>query len=592
MTQSLLHMLAETAARQADKHALRYRRADILETISYGQMLDTVREIAGGLASLGLGRGDRVAILSDNRPEWTMTDFAVFHIRGVVVPVYTTLPANQVAYILGNANVQAIFVDSKAQLDKVMAIKDELPELKHILGFEPLGEDVTTLETIREQGRQFNTAHPDFLTNSMKTINPDETCTILYTSGTTGEPKGVMLNHAGFLENIRGTLDRINVEPWYVFLSFLPLSHLYERLAGHWCAMYNGATIHYSRGIEKVVEDLSDAHPHVLISVPRLYEKVVARIYDTVQQSSTIKQWLFNWAFNTGRTFADAEEAGTVAPVLRFKRTIAEKLVFGKIKARFGRNFILPVSGGAPLSPETLRFFRAMGLFIHEGYGMTETHLIIALTPPGKLKPGSCGKPLDNIQVRIAEDGEVLVKGPILMEGYYQRPDLTAEMIDADEWLHTGDIGHIDDDGYLYLTDRKKNIIVTAGGKNVAPAPIEGTIKKSPFIEEICLIGDKRKFISALVVPEFEILEKWAQGQALAFDTRETLVEQPEVQEKIWTELETAQQEFARYEKVKKCVLLPTMFTVDDGELTPSLKVKRRVVEERYAALIEGIYQE
>ncbi len=590
MLQSLPHMLFQTVEQSPDKDALRIRKQDQLETFSYRQFGQAVRETAAGLAQMGINRGDRLAILSDNRPEWTITDFAAFCVHAIVVPVYTTLPANQIAYILENAGVRIIFVDSAAQLEKLKEIREHLPQLTFICTFDPLDSEFQTLASIQELGRQSLTETPDFVETSIRDITPDETCTILYTSGTTGPPKGVMLSHAGFLENIHGTVQRIRVESHYVFLSFLPLSHLYERLAGHWCAIQGGATIHYSRGIEHVVDDLAEAHPHVLISVPRLYEKVMARVYDKVQQSSLIKRKLFNWAFRNGNRYRDALEQGTPEGLLRLKQKIAERLVFRKIRARFGRNLCLPVSGGAPLSPETLRFFRNLGLFIHEGYGMTETHLIIALTPPGRMKPGSCGKPLDNVQVRIAPDGEVLVKGPTLMKGYYQSPELTRDVLDKEGWLHTGDIGHVDEDGYLYLTDRKKNIIVTAGGKNVAPAPIEGVIKKSPYIEEICLVGDKRKFISALVVPDFESLAARFRGDGVFFRDHKEMAGDQAVHDFLWSEVDHHQSGFARYEKVKKIVVLEEPFTIERGELTPSLKVKRNVVEKHYQHRIEACY--
>ncbi len=590
MVHSLPDMLFQTVNQFPEKDALRIRRHDQLYTLNYRQFGLAVRETAAGLASMGINRGDRVAILSDNRPEWTITDFAAFCVHAVVVPVYTTLPANQIAYILENAGVRIIFVDSPVQLEKVRQIRDQLPQLEFICTFEPLDAEFQDLEAIQEIGRERISRQPDFVEASIKEIAPDEICSILYTSGTTGPPKGVMLSHAGFLENIHGTIQRIRVESHYVFLSFLPLSHLYERLAGHWCAIQGGATIHYSRGIEHVVDDLAEAHPHVLISVPRLYEKVMARVHDTVQQSSLVKRKLFEWAFRNGDRYREILESGMPDWPLHFRQNIAEKLVFNKIRRRFGRNLCLPVSGGAPLSPETLRFFRTLGLFIHEGYGMTETHLIIALTPPGKMKPGSCGKPLDNIQVQIADDGEVLVKGPTLMKGYYQSAELTRDVIDDDGWLHTGDIGHFDQDGYLYLTDRKKNIIVTAGGKNVAPAPIEGAIKKSPYIEEICLVGDKRKFISALVVPDFDSLTARFEGNGVVFKNPTTMVSDQTVHDFLWSEVEKHQSEFARYEQVKKIAILPEPFTIERGELTPSLKVKRNVVETHYQTLIQALY--
>jgi long-chain acyl-CoA synthetase len=401
-----------------------------------------------------------------------------------------------------------------------------------------------------------------------------------------------MLNQKGFIIEIINAESVLSLYADDVFLSFLPLSHLYERLAGHWCPLYRGATIHYAQSIETVIQDIAEARPTVMVSVPRLYEKVAATVYEQIENSSSLKRNLFYWALNTGLKYHEKRIEGKVSKVLKKRYQLADKVVFSKIKTKLGGKFRCPIAGGAPLSVDTLKFFEAIGLRIVEGYGMTETHLIITLTAPGKTKYGSCGKPIPEVQVKIAQDGEVLVKGDTLMMGYYNRPDLTAEVLDAQGWLHTGDIGYLDEDNYLFLTDRKKNIIVTSGGKNVAPAPIEHMLKTSRYIDEVCLVGNRQRFVSALIIPNYELLKKWGTEQGIDVTDLREFLNHDKVNQLIWQEIEEKQKSFARYESVKKFVLLPEPFNIDKDELTPSLKIKRNVVEKKYADIISRMYRE
>ena len=594
MFQSIVHMLFNTIDYFAVKDVFRYKRDGRLRRISYNEFGGQVKNVTRGLADMGLQAGDKIAILSNNRPEWPVSDFAVFALRGRVIPIYQTLLPKQTAYILKDSETRAIFVENETQYKKIAAIKEELPGLEFIISYDEISDitiPVIYFHELIEKGKIHREKHRDFFEKSIESIDPEDVCSIVYTSGTTGNPKGVMLSHKGFLIDIINSEAVLSLYPSDVFLSFLPLSHLYERLAGHWCPIYRGGTIHYAQSIETVVEDIADARPTVMVSVPRLYEKVASAVKNQIETGPAFKRNLYYWAVGTGLEYHEKKTENKLTKELEFRHKIADKLVFQKIRNKLGGRFRCPIAGGAPLSVETLKFFEAVGMRIIEGYGMTETHLIITLTPQGKTKYGSCGKPIEGIEVKTAKDGEVLVRGETLMAGYYNNPEQTAEMIDKDGWLHTGDIGHLDKDNYLFLTDRKKNIIVTSGGKNVAPAPIEHKIKISPLIDEACLIGSGRKFISALIIPDYEALMKLANEEGLELRNNKELAENVRVHEIVLEEIDNLQHDFARYEKVKKIRILPEPFSIEKGELTPSLKIKRSVVEKEYKEIIDGIYE-
>jgi len=595
MFPSIPHLLWKSIESFPEKEALRYYRGNKWNSLTYSQFGKHIRWLTHGLTSFGLKPDDKIAILSNNRPEWTISDFAIFSLRGVVVPIYPTLPANQIAFILQDSDTRAIFVEDDFQYQKIMEIKNSLLNLEYIFTYEavkPQTEDTFPYHKLIERGHRHLREHPDFYQQTLDAIQPETICTIVYTSGTTGQPKGVMLHHKGFITDVVNSESVLGLYPDDVFLSFLPLSHLYERLAGHWCPMYKGATIVYARSLDTVVDDIAIAKPTVMVSVPRLYEKIRLGVKNQVEEASWLKQKIFNWAFHYGKKYQQNSRQQNPGFFSYTTYKIAHQLVFRKIHEKLGGRLRCPISGGAPLPVEVLQFFEAMGLPIIEGYGMTETHLIIALTPPGNIKYGSCGKPIPGVQVKIAEDQEVLVAGDTVMAGYYNRPDLTAEVIDEQGWLHTGDMGYLDEENYLFLTDRKKNILVTAGGKNVAPAPIENALKQSIYIEDVCLIGDKRKFISAIIVPNYEALYQWAAGKGTEVPDNESLVNHPEIQKLMQEEIDRHQAEFARFEKVKKFILLPQPLSIEKGELTPSLKIKRKVVEEHYKDQINRLYQE
>ncbi|MCD6204868.1 MAG: long-chain fatty acid--CoA ligase [Candidatus Marinimicrobia bacterium] len=595
MFKTIPGMLANTIEKYPDHIALKIKKGESYQTFTYRELGIQVQLVTNGLAKLGLKANDKIAILSNNRPEWPISDFAIFCLQGITVPIYQTLPPNQIEYILKDSETRAIFVENQEQFDKIQQIDTALPNLEFIITFEMVESDIREVVYYNELlnlGKEYQKDHPDFFKQSMDTIDPESTCSLVYTSGTTGNPKGVMLNHRGFIHDIVYSEAQLKLRSTDTFLSFLPLSHLYERLAGHWCPMYVGATIHYAQSVNTVIDDLQDARPNVIVSVPRVFEKIAAKVQDQVESSSKIKQWIFSWAQKTGLKYHSKKIDNQLNWFIKKRYKIADKLVFRKIKKVMGGNMRYPIAGGAPLSVETLKFFEALDMQIIEGYGMTETHLIITLTPFGHSRYGSCGKPIKGVEVKIADDGEVLVKGPTVMAGYYNKPAITRETIDEEGWLHTGDIGHLDKDNYLYLTDRKKNILVTSGGKNVPAAPIENILKKSKYIEDICLVGNFRKFISALIIPNFESLRLWAESRDLKAKTDAELVALPEVIELYSQTIEQLQNNLARFEKVKKFILLPDELTVENGELTPSLKIKRSVIEKKYKKEIDALYDD
>jgi len=449
------------------------------------------------------------------------------------------------------------------------------------------------MSELMQMGAEYRGQNPNAFLEDIHNTKEDDLLTIIYTSGTTGEPKGAMLTHGNLTSNITGALQIVEANENDTFLSFLPLSHGFERMAGHFLATGSGACISYAESIDTVAENMLEVHPTLMVAVPRFYEKVYARVIDSISTSSKISQKIFWWAINVGKkaVFVKSENRNTGA-ILDNQLKIAQKLVFSKLYEKIGGNLRFFVSGGAPLSKEIAQFFQAAGIPILEGYGLTETSPVISVNPLSKCKVGTVGPKLPNIEVKIASDGEILTRGPHVMLGYYKDEAATRDVLDPDGWFHTGDIGMIDEDSYITITDRKKNILVTSGGKNVAPQPVENALVTSKWIEQIVVIGDRRKFVSALVVPAFVNLEDWAKENNLQFHSREELIAIPAVKELYDRVIAESMEGFAQFEKIKKYVLLPSEFTIESGELTPSLKVKRSVVEKHYADLIESMYQE
>jgi long-chain acyl-CoA synthetase len=569
--------------------AMRVKVEGTWQGTSYSAFLDQVRETSAGLQRLGVRRGDRVAILSENRPEWAVTDYATLALGAADVPIYPTLPARQVAYILRDSGARVALASSRAQLQKLLEVREACPELEHLVAFEDPGEgvDAMAFAALRAEGR----AAPDPAWEATaRKVTSHDLATLIYTSGTTGDPKGVMLTHGNITSNVVSALSRISVTGDDECLSFLPLSHIFERMAGHYLMLHGGAIITYASGIDTVSADMLEIRPTVMCSVPRLYEKIYARVLENAASGSAATRRIFGWARAAGERWADATLAGRGVPAgTSLAHRVADRLVFAKLRERTGGRLRFFVSGGAPLSPEINRFFYAAGLPILEGYGLTETSPVITVNTFRDFRIGSVGKPLPGVEVRIADDGEILTRGPHVMRGYFGKPEATREALTADGWFHTGDIGEIDPEGYLRITDRKKDLIVTAGGKNIAPQPIENMAKTSRWVVNAVMLGDRRRFPIMLVVPNLPALQEWARAEGLQMGD-EALLAHPAALEKMEREVRQTLRDLARFEIPKRYVLLGRDFSIEAGEMTPTLKVKRRVVEERYRELIEAVY--
>jgi long-chain acyl-CoA synthetase len=574
--------------------ALQVKVAGAYKPISHSEVADRVRHAARGLASLGVRRGDRVAILSENRPEWAIADFACLTAGLTDVPIYPTLPADQIAYILRDSGAVAIFVSTKIQAEKVREIRSQLQALKTVIGFDEVPGLVNmSIAELEKRGAEGETSLSiATYKEDALTVKPDDLATIIYTSGTTGEPKGVMLSHDNIYSNVEASRKAIPFEGRDVGLSFLPLSHIFERMAGHYMMFATGTSIAYAESIDTVAANMGEVRPTLVLSVPRLYEKMYARILETALTGGFLKKKIFFWARGVAERWANEKLAGKEpGGLLAWQYAIAQKLVFSKLKTRTGGRLRYFVSGGAPLSPDINKFFYAAGLEILEGYGLTETSPVIAVNTPENFRIGTVGKPIDGVEIKIASDGEILTRGPHVMKGYYNKPDATREAIEPDGWFHTGDIGELRD-GFLAITDRKKDIIVTAGGKNIAPQPLENKVKTNKYVAQAVMLGDKRKFPSMLVVPNFDQLERWATKRNIIWTDRAQLLRMPTIQAKMEQEVNKELAGAAHFEIPKKIGLIEHDFSIEKGELTPTQKVKRRAIDKHYKALIDSLYDE
>lgn len=585
----------ETVARHPDQTALMHKEAGSYRSRTYAALGEQVRDFALGLEQLGVGPGDRVALLSGNRPEWAITDLAVLSLGAVTTPVYPTLPETQVRYIVADSGATLIVVEDEKQWRKVAAVRDELPQLQRVVMIaappsEAAGAGVLAFADVTAMGRASQNAAAEF-ERRWRAVSPDDLASIIYTSGTTGDPKGAMLTHANFMTNAISAARLIDIGPGDVFLSFLPLSHIFERLGGHYLPLMQGAAIAYAESVFTVQQNMLEVRPTLMMSVPRLYEAMQARILDTVAKAKPLKRRLFHWALRVGRSVVARQQEGRpVGWLLFLQRAVADRLVCRKIRERTGGRIRYFVSGGAALPRETAEFFAALGLTILEGYGLTETSPVIAVNRPGQVCFGTVGPPVPGVEVKIAPDGEILTRGPHVMRGYLNKPEATAEVIDPDGWFHTGDVGEFDAHGHLRITDRKKDILVLANGKNVAPQPIEAALKASPYLQEVILFGDGKPTVTALVVPAFDRLRAFARERGLPQEPAE-LARHPEVRKLIKAEIDRHSRHLADFERVRRFAVLDREFSIESGELTPTLKPKRRVIAEKYADLIAGLYR-
>lgn len=600
--QTLAELLWDSIDAHAGHTAQSWNEDGEWRSRTYAEFGSRIRTVAHGLLGLGLKKGDRVAIWSKNRPAWAEVDLACQTVGLATVPIYDTLTGRDGAYILNDSAARVLFVQDRALLDTVWGVRDQV-KVDTIVLLEGTArrKGVLSYDHLLRDGEAHAAKEPDAVDKARGKVGPEDLASLVYTSGTTGNPKGVMLTHRNFASNAQVARRVVDVGPRDTFLSFLPLSHVFERTGGHFTAYAAGAHVAFARSIDTLTEDMVAVKPTIMMSVPRLYEKIYARIQDNVAKSSFVKRAIFAWAIAQGRAANVYRQRGEpLPPSLEKKVRRADKLVFGKLKARVGGNLRYFVSGGAALSRDIEEFFWAAGIQILQGYGLTETAPVTNVNAPHALRFGSVGRPVPGTEIRIdtsqwesqrddVVEGEVCIRGPQVMKGYHKNKKATEEVFDKDGWFHTGDIGYLDDDGFLFITDRKKEIIVMSNGKNVAPQPIENRLKLQPHIAQACLIGDRRRYISALINPDFEALEAFAAANGIA-GTGEALVADQRVVSLIEKEVEAVNRDLARYEQVKKFWIVPADWTVEGGELTPSLKLKRRVINERFQELIERLY--
>jgi len=568
------------------------KKAGAWQPISSEEIETRVRRLSLGLRDIGLEPGDRVALLSRNRPEWIEADFAVLSAGGVTVPLYTSLPADLFRYVIENSGAKFLLCEDAELWRRLEPVGSGLPSIAGVVVLDGEAADGTlSLAEILDKGKRLEAAAPGMFERSAEAVRPDDLASIIYTSGTTGLPKGVMLSHANFVANIRSLTEIMDFRREDTALSFLPLSHVLERTAS-FIFILRGSTIAFAESVEAVGANLLEVKPTIVISVPRLFEKIYARIMDQVLAGSRLRSAVFFKALQIGKRFAARVDAGERVPrALAFKRALARRLVFAKITSRTGGRIRFFVCGGAPIATDIIEFFRALGLVILPGYGLTETAPVLTGNTLDDFRTGTVGKPIPGVGLRIAEDGEILAHGPNVMMGYYKNDEATREAMDG-EWFHTGDVGCFDGDGFLVITDRKKDIIVTSGGKNVAPQPIESLILTSPYIVNVVIVGSTRKFISALVVPAFERLEAYAAARGIAFEDRADLCRRPEIVDFLLSEIDRVTPGLAPYERVRKIVVLDRDFEIGTGEVTATLKVRRNIVEQRYTDLIDALYRE
>jgi long-chain acyl-CoA synthetase len=577
----------------------RCRKDDILE-LSSKEVFERIRDLSLGFRALGISAGDRVAIVSESRPEWLLCDLAVLTAGAVTVPIYPTLSASQARYILHDSGARLAIVSTRLQLEKLQEVRHLLPALESVVAMDevasgtPPSTSALALSDIERRGHARMTAGwgaAREFRDGARAVVADDLATIIYTSGTTGEPKGVMLTHGNLVANMRAASAALEISQDDVALSFLPLSHAFERMVAY-VYLFSGVTIVFAESFDTVGRDMARVRPTVLTGVPRVYEKLHARIVDTAQAAGPVKAAVFRWAVNAGLARAKVVLRGRRAgPITSLETAIGDRLVFSAIREKLGGRLRFVASGSAPLSSNVMEFFHAVGIPIIEGYGLTETAPILTFNPLHALRVGTVGRAIPGVELRIAEDGEILARGPNVMRGYFNKPEATAEVL-KDGWFHTGDIGQIDAEGYLSITDRKKDLLVTSGGKKIAPQPIEAVLKQSPLIGEAVLLGDRRKYAAVLIVPEFTALERRLKDLGRPPASRQELVTRPDVVALYQEIVDALNRELSQFERIKRLALLPSEFSVDSGELTPTLKVKRKVVEQRWHEQIEALYKE
>jgi len=602
---------------KSDKTAFAFKPSadEPYKTITWSEAYDDVTAVASYLLQQKVKKGDRVAILSENRYEWAVVDLAIQAVGAINVSLYTTLPAGQCEYILQNSEAKIFFVSTGIQLKKAIEVFDNCKDLQQVIAFdEPKVQDyiekdyVKLFDTVCTAGTKAEPQQANELKSRKKSINPEDVATLIYTSGTTGKPKGAMLTQRNIVSNVKAAHEAISIGDSDRCLSFLPLCHSFERTGGYYAMMAGGAEIYYAESVDTVARNMLEAHPTIVVSVPRLFEKIYNLVKKNVEEGSAIQQSIFNWALDVGEKYWNGKRG-----FVSIQKVIADKLVFTKLHDRTGGNIRFFVSGGAALPAEIGTFFMSAGLNILEGYGLTETSPVMCCNRYGEEKMGTVGKVINGVTVAIqrlddskiiaqisgedyptdltSEPGEILNRGPNTMKGYWKNEEATKEMIDEDGWLHTGDVGRFVN-GRLEITDRIKHMIVNAGGKNIYPGPIEDMFKTSKWIDQLVVVGEKQPFMAALIVPDFESLKNYANQQNISYDDMNELLKNDAVVNLFSKEVRSFSKELASHEKIRDFRLLPNEFTVETGELTPTLKVKRRVIEDKYGHLIEDIFKD
>jgi len=571
---------------------MRFKTGGEWRSLKFGEVARRVRELALGLHALGIRAGDRIAIWSENRPEWNLADLAALAIGAVDVPIYATQTRSQVEYILADSAARAILVSS-AFAESALAIKSQLPDLEFVITLDKISGDVVDVESLIDQGRSLFGEQPGLYEGLWRAANPDDLATILYTSGSTGDPKGVMLTHKNLTSNVLNSARWLGLGGRHeLALTYLPFTHIFERAVWYFYA-HIGATVAYAESIETVAKNLLEVRPTAMTSVPRMFEKIYAKIIERGLSAGFPKRQIFLWSLDVGRRWAEKKDRReSIGFLLNLQHKIADALVFKKWREAVGGNVRLFISGGAPLAPEIAYLFFAAGLPILQGYGLTETSPSVSCNTETRNRIGTVGPVIDGVSVLIAEDGEILVKGDNVMKGYYNRPADNDEAFTSDGWFRTGDIGHIDPDGFLVITDRKKDLIKTSGGKYIAPQQLESLIKSSRFVSQVVVVGNARKFASALIVPNLELLRGYAQLKGIQYKHDSDLLTNPRIVDLLKRQVEKYTVDLAKYEKVKKLALLEREFTTESGELTPTLKPRRSVIEKKYASVIDRLYEE
>jgi long-chain acyl-CoA synthetase len=594
---TLARMFWSRVERSADRPAQMFKRDGAWQTLTWRQVGERVEDLALGLLALGRRKGEAVALLSASRMEWVQADMAILSAGCVTVPIYPTYPPDLMAYVVNDSEARTLIVEDAAQLAKALEARSKMEGLEQIVvmfGYEPRqpSETIYAWETLRRIGREKRDALKPVLAERLAATMPEDVATLVYTSGTTGPPKGVVQSHRNHIAALTASGRATPVQEGWVHLLFLPLAHAFARLES-FLGPWQGLTTAFAEHLDKVGENLREVRPHFICSVPRVFERVYGRILAGVEAGSPVKKRIFHWAMDVGTAVSRFQQQKKPIPRgLAVKQRIAHKLVFTKLHEALGGRLQWAVSGGAPLSRDIAEFFHAAGILVLEGYGLTETCPVLTFNRPSQFKFGSVGQALPGVELKIASDGEILARGAnIAARGYFKQPEATREVFEPDGWFHTGDIGHLDPEGFLYITDRKKDLIITSGGMNIAPQNIENLLKTDPFISQAMVYGDRRPYPVALITVNPEELQKFARAQGVPAGDWAGLVKHPKIVERVGRTVEEKNTQLQSYAKIKKFAIVPADFTQESGELTPTLKVKRKVVTEKYRGLIEELYR-